>query len=56
MIYTIKEKSELISLLELEHHKQSKLLNPKVIDKRFLLMLDIVKKLNYSKNIVKKVS
>ena len=55
MSYSIKDKSELISLLELNHIKQSKLLNPKVTDTRFLLLLDLIKELNYHKNIVKKI-
>jgi hypothetical protein len=55
MNYTIKEKSELISLLELDHIKQSKLLNPQVIDKRFLLLLDILKKTSFIKIIIKKI-
>ena len=55
MKYTIKDKSELIALLELDHIKQSKLLNPKATDNRLLLLLDIVKLLKYQKNIIKKI-
>ena len=55
MNYTIKEKSEVISLLEFDHKKQSKLLNPKVIDNRFMLLLDIVKKSHLERKLIKSI-
>ena len=56
MGYTIKDKSELIALLELDHNKQAKLLKPKVTDNRFLYLLDLIKKLKLQDKIIKKVS
>lgn len=53
MNYTIKEKSDLIALLELDHNKQSKLLNPKVSDNRFILLLDLIKKNNFKQKLIK---
>lgn len=55
MTYTIKEKSDLIALLELDHHKQGKLLNPQVTDKRFLLILDLIKKNKLQNKIVQSI-
>lgn len=55
MNYTIKEKSELIALLELDHKKQSKLLNPKVMDNRFMLLLDLVKKSHLEQKLIKSI-
>lgn len=53
--YTIKEKSELIALLELDHHKQAKLFKDKIDDKRFLLLLDLLKDLKFDKKIIQKI-
>ena len=52
---SIKVKSELIALLILEHNKQSKLLNPKATDSRFLYLLDIIKKMKLDKKIIAKI-
>jgi len=55
MTYTIKEKSDLIALLELDHNKQGKLLNPQVKDKRLFLLLDLVKKNKLQNKIVQSI-
>lgn len=55
MKYTIKEKSELIALLELDHNKQGNLLNPKVSDNRFLYLLDLIKKNKLEQKLIKSI-
>lgn len=56
MKYSIIEKSELIALLKLEHYNQSKLLKNEVKDKRFLLLLDLIKKNKMQSMIISKIA
>ncbi|MCK5111679.1 MAG: hypothetical protein KAQ94_09170 [Arcobacteraceae bacterium] len=55
MRYTTKDKAELIALLQLDHIRQTKLLKPAVVDKSFLLLLDLTKKLKPVSKITKQI-